>query len=181
MSVRTKDPVARILRRLYGKPCWLAQKGYSSFLTFDLGTPYIEIREPLKKKTIRSRSPRVRRALSRRDAWVRGEWYLWVYVCTWTLTLKGKVLARSRSRNETIERAVRELRGQALTRAAIDRRTGATTFVFDFGGRLEVRRIRALDELWSLWTPGGRVLAIRGDGAYSYQPSYGSERFLPRP
>jgi hypothetical protein len=178
MSVRAKDPVDRILRRLYGKPCWQAQKGYSSVLTFDFGTPRIEIREPLKK--IRAKSPRVRQVLSRRDALVRGEWYLFIYVCTWTLSLGRKVLARSRSRQERIEWAARELRGQALTRATIDRHTGATTFFFDFGGKLELRRMKAGDELWTLWTPGRRVLSIRGDGAYSYQPSDGADRFLPR-
>jgi hypothetical protein len=55
MNVRSKDPVVRILRRLFGKPCWQAQKGYASFLTFDFGTPRLEIREPLKK--IRAKSP----------------------------------------------------------------------------------------------------------------------------
>jgi len=179
MSARTKDPVARILRKLYGMICWQAQKGYSSFLTFDFGTPRIEVREPLKK--IRTKFPRVRRLLSRRQAWVIGEWYLWIYLCAWTLSIKGKVLARSRSRQETIERAVRELQGQALTRTTVNRHTGATTFFFDFGGRLEIRRKKAMDELWALWTPGGRVLAIRGDGSYSYPPSGGGERFLPRP
>ena len=178
MSVRRQDPVAGILRKLYGKPCWQAQKGYSSFLTFDFGTPHIEIREPLKK--IRAKSPRVRRVMSRRDAWVRGDWYLWIYICTWTLSVKGKVLARSRSQQETIERAVRELQGQALTRANVDRHTGATTFVFDFGGRLEIRQRDAMDELWTLWTPGGRILAIRGDGAYSYRRSDAADCFLPR-
>jgi hypothetical protein len=39
--------IERVVRRLYGKPCWGVKPGFGSFLTLEFGKPNLEVREPV--------------------------------------------------------------------------------------------------------------------------------------
>lgn len=162
------DPVQQVLKRLYGKPCWNAKQGYSSFLTFEFGKPRLFIREPRRVDHVKS--PRVRKALSRRQVWVHGEWHLWIYGCHWTIFQEGARLATSSSSSSRIERAARELQGQALVNVSIAPKNGDSRFEFDTGGVLETRAYSRSSVQWLLYDPTKRVLQIRGNGKYGYDP-----------
>jgi 16S rRNA U516 pseudouridylate synthase RsuA-like enzyme len=66
--------------------------------------------------------------------------------------------------------AMQRLSGQKLINVHINALTGATSFEFDLGGSLKVRRFDSdsNEELWLLYKPMGYVLTVRGDGHYSH-------------
>jgi 16S rRNA U516 pseudouridylate synthase RsuA-like enzyme len=66
--------------------------------------------------------------------------------------------------------AMQRLSGQKLINVHINTLTGATSFDFDLGGNLKVRRFESdsNEELWLLYKPKGYVLTVRGDGHYSH-------------
>jgi len=158
---------------LYGKYCWNASKGYGSFLTFEFGTPSVEIYQPTKRRP------------KRRTTAVHGEWHLWVYMCDWKIYLADKETADSASSTKIIRRAMLALDGQALTSVAVTS-TAATTFCFDLEGRLETYPNRGeygdTSEQWLLYQPNGMVFTLRADRMYGHNPGttkLGEENWLP--
>src|SRR5262249_30018245 len=67
-----------------------------------------------------------------------------------------------------MQMALARLDGQRLLQVTINPRTAATSFTFDLGGLLSVRRFGASTpgELWTLYTPMNTILAVRGDGHF---------------
>ena len=59
-----------VLRELSAAPCWDAQRGYGSFLTFDFGA----------RRTI----------AGRRGPFETGEIHLWIYLAAWNLKVDGR-------------------------------------------------------------------------------------------
>src|ERR1700722_18667465 len=92
-------PVGQILERafgrIYGKPCWGVKEGHGSFLTLAVGDSHVVGHEPLL--TSRRVSPPVRKSLARRLAYVRGQWHLWIYCCSWQILSCDRILAHSES------------------------------------------------------------------------------------
>jgi hypothetical protein len=159
---------------LYGVPCWNARVGHGSFLTFEFGQPYLEIREPTPPNP--EHQPSVQRLLSRRQVHVHGEWHLWVYCCDWFVSFEGERVNGNSSRRR-MERAARALNGQALLNVSSDLRRSRWFFDFDLGGRLETRPFSARsghyqpeNVQWKLYQPSAFVLSVRADGTYSHQP-----------
>jgi hypothetical protein len=159
---------------LHGRPCWGVQRGHGSFLTFEFGQPRLHLREPMPPNP--SRSPAIERLLARRGAFVHGEWHLWIYCCGWLVTQGGERVGESSS-HRRMDRAARELNGQALVAVSADLKRGRWRFDFDLGGSLETipysRRSRYYDPLieqWHLYQPDGHVLTVRADGSYRQGP-----------
>ena len=73
--------IERVVRRLYGKPCWGVSPGFGSFLTLEFGEPHLEVREPVAMK--KGTSAGVRKNLIRRAVYIHGDWHLWIYCCDW--------------------------------------------------------------------------------------------------
>ena len=161
------DPVQHAFAPVYGKPCWKAQKGYSSFLTFEVGEPRLEIGEPRESLYVTPRGQRWK--IPRRRIFLHGEWHLWIYRCAWSISLNGKQLAHSESSDVGITRAVAVLDGEALTRVAVSA-DARTEFDFDLGGVLQTWPDDADGEQWMLFEPSGYVLTMRADGRYSHHP-----------
>ena len=153
---------------IYGKPCWLAQRGYSSFLTFEFGTPHLDIYEPGERPFALSKKVKIR--LVRRTVRVHGEWHLWIYCCDWSIRLGGKQIAHSESSDRRTERAVGVLDGQSLTRVSVDPSNARSVFEFDLDGSLLTWPYDKDSEQWLLYEPSGYVLTVRADGRYSHQP-----------
>ncbi len=159
---------------LYGLPCWNARHGHGSFLTFEFGEPHLEIHEPQQSNP--SHSPAVQKALSRRRAFVHGEWHLWIYCCDWLATIHGDRVGESGEAGRMVQAAA-ALDGQVLLRVEADLERGRWYFDFDLGGRLETRRYVAGEpyakpaaKQWHLYEPGGHVLTVRADGFYQHVP-----------
>lgn len=164
------DPVFdKVFKKLYGKPCWGVKQGVGSCLTFEFGTPRLEIEEPkqLGKKFTR----RVRELSARRRVFIHGQWHLWIYFCDWVISSKGKRIASSNSRDHTIKKATNILDGQKLIRFSIIARGNHSIFEFDLGGTLETLPCDRMGEQWLLYEPSGNVLTLRADKRYEFHSS----------
>jgi hypothetical protein len=171
VSFDAADPIGSVFADVIGKPCWLAKRGYGSFLTFEFGEPHLHIREPRESD---SESEALRRMHARRRVQVRGDWHLWIYCCDWKISRGTERFARHSSRDETIAAGIMELDGQILTDVDVDPLTAATTFSFDLGGQLRTKRWKNKKtpyDQWMLYAPDGNVLTWRDDAHYSWQPA----------
>jgi hypothetical protein len=160
--------IRRSLQPLYGQPCWGLCYHQNLNLTMNFGKPSLRVREPYITD---SQSEIVRRMAARRRVTVRGEWWLWIYLCYWRLTSDNLEMGTGSSSLRRIKRATSQLAGQALVSVDVEPETGATRFVFDLGCVLHCRRFErdADDELWTLYKPSGYVLSVHGNGTFSHQ------------
>ncbi len=171
-SSRKKPTIHKIVAdrfaKINDKPCWNPRQGHGSSLTFEFGEPHLIIEERNSKRSQYGK---------RRNATVRGEWHLWIYCCHWNISLEGRLAAHSESSREIIEIALAHLRGQILTKVSVTPRTGASSFEFDLGGRLETRRYEHFNDdgepypSWMFFDNQEHVLTYRADGKYAYQLS----------
>jgi hypothetical protein len=159
----------KLLAPLFGTPCW--QIKYDSQLGLDLsfGTPYLEVREP---RVVASELESVRTRFAQRQVFVKATCWLWVQIASWTVTLAD---GRTATPNTSAKRrgiAFANLEGEKVIGVAIEAETGRTTFSFDLGGSLEVRRFPAAEDdvLWTLYKPNGYCFSVRSDGYYAHSP-----------
>jgi hypothetical protein len=183
------DQVREALEPLLGRPAWLVQRGYGSFVTMEFGEPAVEVGEPrLRPLAIEGAPSRV----MRRTAHVRGQWHLWIYCCLWSVLLDGTELAGSESSDVMISRALAVVNGQALSGVHVRPANGSTQFAFDLGCVLATHPAPpgSYDdepvEQWMLyqWQPPDQVLAVRSDGTYQVSglgQAADEERWLPLP
>ena len=120
----------KVFSKLYGKPCWNAKRGWGTFITFDFGKPHLNVYKPYNvSETFRGKKLRYKS----RQAYVRGDWHLWIHCAGWQINNQGEKLARWTSSNERINKALRILDGQALSKITIDLKKIETIFDFDLG------------------------------------------------
>jgi hypothetical protein len=158
-----------VFKKLYGKPCWGVKQGVGSCLTFEFGSPHLEITEP--KSVGMNFSPKVREILARRRIYVHGQWHLWIYFCDWAISSKGRRIASSNSRDDTIKKGTSVLDGQKLVRFSVIPRGNRSVFEFDLGGTLVTRPCNRRGEQWLLFCPARKVLTMRADKCYKYHSS----------
>jgi hypothetical protein len=133
----------------------------------NFGQPHLFIREP-KHSAVSSERSRLR--FAHRLVTVRGRWWLWLFGSKWTLDIRGLGAVRGSASAKRIEQALNFLSGQCLVHTEIDPTNSRTRFQFDLGATLDVRDDDGATDIWSLYKPDGRVLSVRGDGAYSLGP-----------
>jgi hypothetical protein len=162
---------------LVGLPSWLVEKGRGSFITFEFGQPEVVIHEPRMRHILIEGAPP--EALQR-FTYVRGQWHLWIYCCQWSLTLDGAPLADDESDDQTMNRALGALNGQAVTGVSIDSVDASTRFSFDLGCVLmttpasdDVYGVEPVEQ-WMLYQPSDEVLQVRSDGRYQLCPNEAS-------
>ena len=159
--------IERIVRRLYGKPCWGVNPGVGPSLTLEFGKPSLKIREPIVPS--KSVSAGVRERLARRGVQVHGEWHLWIYCCDWEVFCGSKRIGDNSTKSK-IRAAAEFLNGQKLTRFSISPRKFNCVFEFDLGASLKTRPYDKGAEQWLLYGPSHKVLILRADG-YKYMRS----------
>ena len=160
--------IERIIRRLYGKPCWGVTPGFGSFLTLEFGEPHLEVREPIIAD--RATSAKVRKILARRGVRIRGDWRLWIYCCDWVV-FSGRSRVGDSSTKMKIRKAAEFLNGQKLTHFSISLRKVSCVFKFDLGAILKTKPYDNESEQWLLYEPPHKVLSVRADGRCKYVPS----------
>ena len=159
-----RDLLSASFGSLSGLPCWNAQRGYSSFITFDSGQPHLEIREPVPDSR--------REYLRRRLVTVRGDHHLWIEQCDWSLREQSTELAHSESDNETISRALSRLDGAKLETVGASPTRGEFIFKFEFGFVVQTQRYADFgpgDPIWHLYSPGN-VVSYLASGALEFGP-----------
>ncbi len=171
-----RETIDSSFQQLYGNPCWGLRYDRQLNLSMNFGVPSLDIREPF---TTDSSSETVQQMAARRRVTVRGEWFLWIYQCYWSLNSAERQLATGASSYRRIERAMSQLEGQKLVSIAIDPETCATRFAFDLGCVLKCRRFEpgSEQELWMLYEPRGFVLSVCGNGQINQQQ--GTEKARP--
>jgi len=158
----------RVFKRIYGKPCWDVRPGHGSFLTFEFGKPHLKVYEVIVASKGASAKPRER--LARRQAYVCGDWHLWIYCCNWEVLSKGKHVGDSSTKLK-MRRAADILNGQKLIRLLIFPRKAQSVFEFDLGATLKTRPYDKESEQWLLYEPSHKALVVRADGRYIHHRS----------
>jgi hypothetical protein len=159
--------IQQIIRPVLRRPCWRVRWHPQVNLDLSFGQPSIRVREP---RALKTRSVRLRRLFKRRLTTIRAEYWLWVYVAYWRLTLAdGRAVSQSSS-TRAKKAVLGDLEGEKLVSVSISPETGRTTFRFDLGSELEVRRVNASEDadLWIMYLPGQKTLSVRSDGMWSY-------------
>ena len=172
--------IDKSFRRITGLPCWGVRWDPQTNLSMSFGRPHLEIREPRPTSAV---SAKVRRLFSHRLVVVRGRWWLWIGCAYWTLSLPGALPVTGSGSRRAIDRALRCLDGQCLRGVSVDPRHGKTELCFDLGAVRRVRRWKPPEDgdLWTLYEPDGRALAVRGDGQYTHENASAPSRYRPLP
>jgi hypothetical protein len=158
--------IETLLQPLLGLPCWQVQWERHTNLAMEFGTPSLEIREP---HATAATSARVRELFSYRHVALRGAWMLWILHAYWRLQLRDGQIITGASSQRQRQHGLSRLDGQYLRTITIAPQTARTTFQFDLGAELTVRRWRESDEdVWMVYTPDAYVLTIRSDGQWEY-------------
>jgi hypothetical protein len=160
--------IEKVVRRLYGKPCWGVNPGVGSFLTLEFGKPNLEVREPIVAS--KGASARAREKLARREVQVHGEWHLWIYCCNWEVLSGSKRIGDSSTKSK-VRRAAEFLNGQKLTGFSISPREVSCVFEFDLGASLKTQPYDKEGEQWLLYGPPHKILTVRADGCCKYMRS----------
>ncbi len=163
-----------LLGSAIGLPSWQVRWDNQFGLHWNLGPPHMVIREPRES---RAKSPKVRALLGRRAIRLHGTHWIQIAAEAWRLALADGTTARRSSSARQCDIASARLSGERLTGLVIDTSTGSTTFYFDLGAVLAVRRPRGWGgeprgrddgELWSLMGPGQRHFAVWASGTYIF-------------
>jgi hypothetical protein len=144
---------------IIGQPVWGAEQGYGSFLSLQFGSPRLIVKE--WRSATRGQ---------RRQAYVRGDWCVWIYCCEWRLSMHGDQIAWSEDTREEIARATGMLNGQKITGIQASQLDGRSTFRFDLGGLLETWPVGddPTEEQWFIYS-SDEVFGFRADGHFSRQ------------
>lgn len=146
---------------MIGHPAWGAKQGYGSFLTIEFGEPELKIKEWHSE----------RRGLQR-QAYVEGQWHIWIYCCEWRVSADSQPIAWSEDARDVIARATAILDGQKLTKISVSTSVGRSQFEFDLGGLLETWPVGddPATEQWFIYGPDA-VFGYRADGQFSLRPA----------
>src|SRR5262245_12906008 len=98
---------------LIGQPVWSPRRGVGTYLTMEIGNPFLSIREPLAKVSDTVPEKARRHLLSRRVT-AGGQWHLWLLDCEWTVRTPNFELSSEGEFRDT-EECLHELSGQRLT------------------------------------------------------------------
>lgn len=150
-------PLETFISPVLGLPAWNVQQGHGSFLTFEFGEPNLVVYEYESE----------RRGF-RRNAYVRGEFHLWIYCCNWRALQDGKQTAFSEDSIEVIRTAAVNFNGQKLISIDVIPENGRSVFHFDLGGKLETWPYgdETTEEQWMIHAPT-EAFSFRADGQYS--------------
>ena len=170
--------VHKLFQRLIGLPCWHVAWDPQTNLSLNFGRPRLVVREPISS---RGRSPKVRQLLAHRRVSVRGDWWLWIWCAYWKVSTRGLAPVTGASPRRAIRAALALLDGQRLTGVVVNAANGRTEFCFDLGARLDVRRFdaRCDGDMWTLYEPNSRALAVRGDGHFTHEKASRPARYRP--
>jgi hypothetical protein len=138
-------------------------------LKLSFGRPTVHVlREPGKSIGKPGRG----RWKGRRVVVLRAEYWLWVYIARWKVTLADGRSATMASGARARDSVLNTLKGEQITGVRVQPRTGATQITFDLGGVLKIHRLGSTepDDLWMLYKPRGLVLTVRSDGTYAHGP-----------
>jgi len=168
--------IERSFSPIFGKPCWGIVYDRQTNLAMNFGRPNLRVREPY---TTKSKSKFIRTHAARRTVTIRGQWWLWIFCAYWRVYKNDQFVGGYSSSFRKGEKAVHVIEGQKLLRVSANAKTGATRFVFDLGGVLEVQRLRHYEsdhDLWLLYKPNGYVLSVHGNGTYDHGPGSGIDK-----
>lgn len=153
-ETKTSSILAPFVKAMTGLAAWDVKQGHGSFLTFQFGQPNLVVQE--------------RRSGTKRTAYVRGQWQLWIYCCHWRIIQNSEQIAWSEDESPTIARATARLNGQKLEQVLVEPGIGRSTFIFDLGGALETWPYGddGDDEQWNIMTHD-HVFSLNAASAYA--------------
>jgi hypothetical protein len=164
-------------QKMIGQYCWGMTYSRWINLSFKLGQARLVV-ESCKNNPARDR-------LIRGCTRVRADWFFWIWMASWRLTVittdgKRKIKANMSSSYKQKNQVTRILNGQRLTSVEINHKTGKTIFHFDLGAELIIWRWEeSAKQLWTLSKPNGYCLKVNGNGTYDHEPCSGIDKRPP--
>jgi hypothetical protein len=155
-----QDVLHAAFEPIRGLPGWSVRLGHGSFVTFEFGEPRVEVHE-VRTGPLFVAGERI--DVPKRQAYVHGEWHLWIYICEWSLSWRDRQIAHSESTDVEINRALGVLNGQSVTGVKAGTVDGCSTFAFDLDCVLTTRPFDD-SEQWMFFQPSGDVLTLQADG-----------------
>lgn len=131
-----------------------AQLGYGSFITIDFGENII----------IKGKKPS--------NDFERGEWHLWVYMCTWRLEHNGEPIIGAGDEREVLRLKIPLLNGKKLLQVKVLNKSFDTILDFEKGYRLLLFSFTVEDdEQWMFFTPNKKVFTAGPGTNWVYEDS----------
>ncbi len=156
-------------QELYGVVCWRVEWDRNLNLSMNFGQPSLSILEP---RVVKSKDKKVADSFKYRRVTPRGEWFFWVLMGYWRLSIKDFDEVSGAASYKRKRMALARLDGQKLINVSVNPETSATKLSFDLGAVLSIRRleIKSDGDIWSLYQPNDNVLSVRADGKYYDDP-----------
>ncbi len=130
--------------------------GYGSFLTMDFGRQIQVITRTKRGEKLST----------------RGEWHIWIYMCSWRIDKNKTPLVGSNDSREKIELALQKANNKKLLKYEILNDSLDAIFHFENKVTLSLFNTNTEEgEHWLLFTPDKNVLTIGPSNSISYGPS----------
>ena len=158
---QVQEFIDNITQNLIGKKAWQAERDVGCFISFDFGEA--------------SHFVRTRKVTGEEFQFDIGEWYLWLYLCSWRIDTENMTLAASEDSMERIDAALAQIQGKAIKSISIT--NFALDAVFEFEGGIFVRSFSIYtdesedSEHWILYAPEKKAFIAGPGKTWSYVPS----------
>jgi hypothetical protein len=147
----------KLLCQIKGMTPTRVKLGYGSFINFDFGKDI--------EKTLKTRSDGYKTIYF-------GEWYIWVYMCTWRIDKNDSPLIGSHDPRELIEQNLQKLECQKLSEISIHNKAFDSSFSFGEEYKLHLFSCQVSDyEQWKFFTPERKVFVAGPGATWSYHNS----------
>jgi len=127
----------------YWEKSYSVKLGHGSFLTIELGNSI--------KVKVKTNKPS--------DFYERGEWSLWVYMCSWRIDQNNKPFIACNDSREKIEKKIKQLKNRKIIDTLVLNSSLDTSIQFEGDIVLRLFPSYTIDEEhWMLFTPDHQVL-----------------------
>lgn len=144
----------KLFSEIIGLEARNAQLGHGSFITIDFG----------KNIIIKGKKPS--------NDFERGEWHLWVYMCTWRLEQNGEPIIGAGDERDTLRLKIPLLTGKKLLQVKIVNNSFDVIFDFEEGYSLLLFSFAVEDdEQWMFFTSDRKVFTAGPGTNWEYEDS----------
>ncbi|NGX32166.1 MAG: hypothetical protein K1060chlam4_00207 [Candidatus Anoxychlamydiales bacterium] len=149
--------IKKIFKQMIGLRVRNVKQGHGSFLTMDFG-------EDIYPKLETNKGIKILK---------RGEWYLWIHMCSWRIDEKLKPIAGCEDSRNTIERALKKIENEKLM--SIEILTLAYDMQIKFENEITINLFSIYTEKeseaeqWMLFTPENKVFSAGPGEIVTYE------------
>lgn len=157
---------------VYGELCWKAEIGIGSFLTLEIGDPYIWERPQCFPKICD------RFGTEHRCVDVIGGWTLWIYQCKWSILRHGEAVCDSDGAREDMQSCAARLVGSEILSISWSTVDELWCVELEFGWEIRLREspdesspVEETKRLAILYGPDRSNVSFLASGSVSHEES----------